>query len=450
MNKNLVRTFSIFSITTLAISIAIKNRNVNLQPANANNPTSGAIYYEDSVKYYQGIDDSLKGEELMNALCELTTSGFVNQSYKDLVDLYPLSDINDDNKIVMLYTGTPLSYSAGSMPSKTNKEHVWPQSWYGPVTGTGSGGPGADGHNVWICDGQLNNVRSSFSFGEMTQDLSKRVYERGSSGSYGEGGGGNLEYANHAYLDYMVTANDDNYPEGVSYLDAYCYTNKSNIFYPRRGSRGMVARTLMYVATRYRLNNSYTVELVDKQITDKTGKLGKLSTLLKWHYEEPPTEYEMKRNNAVSKYWHHNRNPFVDHPEYASRIYYYLNEPGESAPSDAVKEVIEVYGGFSNTGGGEGGGSTSSSSDSNTSSPTSSNSDSGTSTSTSSNNDSSTTSSSNNSSSTSSESVESTSNEEIVENHRKGCNGSIAGSSIFLFVFSLTGLGIVLKKKKEK
>ena len=76
MNKNLVRTFSIFSITTLAFSIAIKNRNVNLQPVNANNPTGGAIYYEDSVKYYQGIDDSLKGEELMNALCELTTSGF--------------------------------------------------------------------------------------------------------------------------------------------------------------------------------------------------------------------------------------------------------------------------------------------------------------------------------------------------------------------------------------
>jgi len=59
---------------------------------------------------------------------------------------------------------------------------------------------------------------------------------------------------------------------------------------------------------------------------------------------EPPTEWEIKRNNEVASRWHHNRNPFVDHPEYASKIFYTLPEPGSSTPTAAVKTAIETYG----------------------------------------------------------------------------------------------------------
>ena len=100
----------------------------------------------------------------------------------------------------------------------------------------------------------------------------------------------------------------------------------------------------MYVATRYYNNTAYNVMLHDNATTLKTGRIGKLSTLLKWHFEEPPTEWEIKRNNEVATRWHHNRNPFVDHPEYAARIYYYMNEPGQSSPTNAVKNAIETYG----------------------------------------------------------------------------------------------------------
>ncbi|NCA97659.1 MAG: hypothetical protein EOM77_05785, partial [Bacteroidia bacterium] len=89
---------------------------------------------------------------------------------------------------------------------------------------------------------------------------------------------------------------------------------------------------------------TYPVMLHDQAVTLNTGRIGKLSTLLKWHFMEPPTEWEIRRNNEVATRWHHNRNPFVDHPEFASRIYYHLPEPGASTPTAAVKNVIDTYG----------------------------------------------------------------------------------------------------------
>lgn len=127
---------------------------------------------------------------------------------------------------------------------------------------------------------------------------------------------------------------------------AFEYSNGQNndILYPKRGERGIVARTLMYVATRYYNDNKYPVKLHDNATTLKIGRIGKLSTLLKWHFQEPPTEWEIRRNNEVAERWHHNRNPFVDNADYASRIFYYLPEPDQSAPTAAVKAAIETYG----------------------------------------------------------------------------------------------------------
>lgn len=65
---------------------------------------------------------------------------------------------------------------------------------------------------------------------------------------------------------------------------------------------------------------------------------------MKWHLEEPPTEEEYRRNEEVYKI-QGNRNPFIDHPEYASRIYCY---DGESYNS-ALKTVVNTYGDYEGT-----------------------------------------------------------------------------------------------------
>lgn len=293
-------------------------------------PAIGASYYADNKDdlYYQGISEDMVGETLITALSTLTSSGFVNHSYSSLPDIYQYSDLSlsGNGKMRMAYTGTEVSFSRGSMPSNTNKEHVWPASWYGNGSRTESAGsPGADAHNVWPAATDLNSKRGSCAFDELSFETAYKCYEFGRSDwSYGTPGDN----------DSYVWSTAMNYSNG----------QPTDAMYPAKGHRGEIARILMYVATRYRNNTTFPVMLHDRAETLKSGRIGKLSTLLKWHYEEPPTEWEIKRNNEVASRWHHNRNPFIDHPEYAGRIYYYLNEPDQSSPTAAVKNAIETYG----------------------------------------------------------------------------------------------------------
>lgn len=50
------------------------------------------------------------------------------------------------------------------------------------------------------------------------------------------------------------------------------------------------------------------------------GKWGYVDILLKWNLQDKPDNFEIHRNDLVYGY-QHNRNPFIDHPEYACRIY---------------------------------------------------------------------------------------------------------------------------------
>ena len=307
------------------------NLDHNLSVVRKSNPASGSSYYatNEDDKYYQGIDDSLVGVDLITALSTLTSDGFVSHSYDSLPKIYQYSDasLTDSSKMVMAYTGTEVSFDASDeMPNNTNKEHVWPASWYGNGDRTESpGSPGADAHNVWPAATALNSKRGSCAFDELDFSTNYKCYEFSNS---------DFSYGNPSDNNTFVWSTAFNNSNGQN----------TDALYPAKGHRGQIARILMYVATRYYNNTTYPVMLHDNATTLKSGRIGKLSTLLKWHFEETPTEWEIKRNNEVATRWHHNRNPFVDHPEYAARIYYYMNEPGQSSPTNAVKNAIETYG----------------------------------------------------------------------------------------------------------
>ncbi|MDD2297586.1 MAG: endonuclease [Sphaerochaetaceae bacterium] len=318
------------ALTSGVASLASLSHFSSYESATALNPADGASYYATNANdmYYSGIDESLEGENLMVALSTLTTTGFVSYAYSSLPSIYQYSDLSltDSSKMVMVYTGTEVSFSSGGMPGSTNKEHVWPASWYGNGTRTESAGsPGADAHNVWPSAIDLNSKRGSCAFDELDFSTSYKAYEFGRT-------------------DWSYGTDGDN--DSFVWSTAFNYSNGQNTdaMYPAEGHRGAIARILMYVATRYRNNTTYPVMLHDQAVTLNTGRIGKLSTLLKWHFMEPPTEWEIKRNNEVASRWHHNRNPFVDHPEYASKIFYTLPEPGSGTPTAAVKTAIETYG----------------------------------------------------------------------------------------------------------
>ena len=46
-----------------------------------------------------------------------------------------------------------------------------------------------------------------------------------------------------------------------------------------------------------------------------------ISMLLRWNELDPVSQKEINRNNAIYNDYQHNRNPFVDHPEYARMIW---------------------------------------------------------------------------------------------------------------------------------
>lgn len=49
--------------------------------------------------------------------------------------------------------------------------------------------------------------------------------------------------------------------------------------------------------------------------------MGRLSDLLHWNEVDPPSGVEKLRKDRICSLYQHNRNPFVDHPEYAKSIW---------------------------------------------------------------------------------------------------------------------------------
>jgi endonuclease I len=48
---------------------------------------------------------------------------------------------------------------------------------------------------------------------------------------------------------------------------------------------------------------------------------GKLSVLLQWNAQDPVDDFERNRNDVIYNNYKHNRNPFIDHPEWTNSIW---------------------------------------------------------------------------------------------------------------------------------
>lgn len=235
--------------------------------------------------YYDGIDGNLNGTALRSQLANLMTSTHTTYTtYDGLATVFKKSDADPKNpgKILWFYTGTSVNFTAfGGSSGNTNREHVWPKD--AGKAFPAKSGPGSDSHHLRPLETNLNSTRGSLSFGVVDQTTANIAKENGSS--------------NYATGDYL------------------CYRSKS-FFYPAKGYRGQTARIIFYVQARW--GNQYNLSIVDGSGASKT--IGKLSDLLKWNLEEPISETEMTRNEVVYDI-QGNRNAFIDHPEYACKIW---------------------------------------------------------------------------------------------------------------------------------
>lgn len=300
----------------LAVSVVLPSVTNSSNVAIADSSTTS--YY--SGNYYNSIDTSLRGDDFRDKLANLITTTHTNYtSYAGLANAYKTTDAvpNKSGYITWFYTGTEVKFSGfGGKGGQTNREHVWPKDGGSAFSETSE--CGSDAHHLRPTECNLNSTRGSKSFGEVEQST-QNVVNQNKSASYGDG-----------------TA------------DSLCYTSGS-FFYPAAGYRGATARILMYVQTRW--GNKFNLQFVDGAGHSKT--IGDFKTLMKWHLEELPTQEEINRNQAVYEI-QGNRNPFIDHPEYAAYIYseagsYYANNGTTMANEvNALLANNNPYGGQTN------------------------------------------------------------------------------------------------------
>ena len=158
-----------------------------------------------------------------------------------------------------------------------NREHSWPQSWFGNQTT-----PGSDLHHVFPTDCYVNQRRSNYPYGEV------------GTATWTSSNGSKL---------------------GTSSTSGYSGT----VFEPVDEYKGDFARELFYISVRYygEDSNWSTSGMTNKSEIEPWA----IQMLMRWNDNDPVSQKEMDRNNAIYNDYQHNRNPFVDHPEYARMIW---------------------------------------------------------------------------------------------------------------------------------
>lgn len=259
------------------------------------NPNSCTTLNTGLAGYYDDISGS--GEILKANLHNLIRNTHLTQfSYDALWQQlqYTDEDSLQTNNIIETYTGWSIPKSNyGTGADQWNREHTWSVS-HGSF---GTSRPaGTDLHHLRPCDVTVNSAKGNKDFDN----------------------GGTPYVDSTPYQGYGNTTG--------------CNT-ATNSWEPRPVEKGDVARMLFYMAVRYEgVDTSYDLELQDT--TPTNGPFyGKLSTLLQWHYQDPPDAWERRRNDRIQER-QGNRNPFIDHPEYVTRLWVPQARGGVSYASD--------------------------------------------------------------------------------------------------------------------
>ena len=266
-------------------------------------------------EYYQGVDttDATTLRTTVHNIIKVaftfnySSAGNVNDTWHmlSLADEDPLTDVdpNISENIIMVYKNNSLPYVGGGVQTY-NREHTWPQS-----RGFSSGSLGSnnsartDGHHLMMSDAIYNNDRGNKYFDNCNASCTERV----STAYNGIGGGSGT------------------YPGNSNWFDGTVF----EVWAERKGD---IARAMFYLDVRYAgdqidAGSAPPQMEPDLELVEDTGelglgvpKMGKLSTLLQWHIADPVDDTERLRNEEVFNF-QQNRNPFVDHPEWAECIF---------------------------------------------------------------------------------------------------------------------------------
>lgn len=229
---------------------------------------------QETDTYYANISTSATGDSLLSSLRSLNSSkrkstvgysamGTTPSGQFKYTDYDPAT-IKYDNNGQPYGTKLITFYSGNSATSGMNREHVWPNS-----------------HGGNVVENDIHMPRPTLQA------------ENGSRGNsfYVEG----KCHSSSGWDPAMESFGDESY-------------------------RGDSARIIFYCCIA---NDKLSLIDEDSHSTSNSNKdylMGKLSDLLKWNLKYPVQDREQRRNSGA-EYLQGNRNPFIDHPEYACKIW---------------------------------------------------------------------------------------------------------------------------------
>jgi hypothetical protein len=235
--------------------------------------------------YYAGTQ-GLKGSALRVALHNLIKA-HTPVSYAGALSAFATTDVKPNGKIWDMYSdvpgGTPpYEYAVGQTGQGAgeglgyNREHSFPQSWFGGASPMYS--------DLWILlptDSYVNGHRSNYAYGTVA------------TASYTSLNGSKL---------------------GTSASAGY----SGIVFEPIDAYKGDLARSTFYVATRYFNEDAGWPGGAESSGAELFPWAAQ--QYREWSATDPVSWKERMRNGAIYVI-QHNRNPFVDHPEFVTMIY---------------------------------------------------------------------------------------------------------------------------------
>ena len=268
-------------------------------------------YYPNSLEGKNGAE--LK-TELHNLLKNHTRLPYGSRDYNQIActwTVFKKSDVRPNGKVWDMYSNNSYNFSNGAGAKKgMNIEHSVPKSWWGdaydetatPLTRFKYDGS-YDLHHLTPSDAAANTAKSNYPLGEVDSPL----------------------------FDNGVTKVGTGQANGRA----------TNLFEPADEYKGDFARMYLYFVTCYQDYSwkSSALSMFAQNSYPTLNAYGQ-SLLLKWHRQDPVSQKEIDRNNAVYSF-QGNRNPFIDYPNMVEYIWgdstnYEFSFSGQSTSAPSI------------------------------------------------------------------------------------------------------------------
>ena len=263
------------------------------------------------VGYYNAIDgkrDSVLKSTLGQIIRPHTAIPY-GSGAESTWGVFYYSDQDEEGYCMDMYCDSWKKFtSVGAVVSGCNIEHSFAKSWWGGSKNDAY----KDCYHLNPSNSTANSARSNYPLGVPTKDLKDQSVT------------GSLKVGRATY-------------EGETFW----------VFEPKDEYKGDFARAYFYMATCY--GDELTWRLDNKDVGSKYAMRNdsylefrdwEIEVLLTWHRQDPVSEKETKRMDAVSDF-QHNRNPYIDYPELAE--YIWGNKKGIAVKwSELTGEVTSV------------------------------------------------------------------------------------------------------------